>query len=128
MQKKNAYLLLNDLKLVKEREKARKEKKQGKRKNMAVMIATLGGTEEIIKLGVRLMENVNTVLIVAGKPLNEIYPESEIKKGTEIVNPLEKASELEKLLKGFGINVKTHEVNPFDFKECLITIIELIHA
>jgi len=140
--------LLNDLRLAKEEKKqekrrAREKKEQGKRitgkritgkriagkrKSMAVMIATLGGTEEIIKLGVRLMENVNTVPIVAGKPLNEIYPESEIKKGTEIVNPLEKASELEKLLKGFGITAKTHEVNPFDFKECLIAIIELIHA
>lgn len=95
---------------------------------MAVMIATLGGSEDIIKLGVKLMENVNTVLIVAGKPLNMIYPESEIKEGTEITNPLEIASKLEKLLEGFGIKVKTYEVNPFDFNECLITIIELINA
>lgn len=95
---------------------------------MAVMIATLGGSEDIVKLGVRLMENVDTVLIVAGKPLNEIYPESEIKKDTEIINPPEKAFELEKLLKGFGISVITYSVNPFNFKECLITVIELIHS
>jgi CRISPR-associated protein Csa3 len=95
---------------------------------MAIMIATLGGSEDIIKLGVKLMENVNTVLIVAGKPLNEIYPESEIKKGTEIIKPLEIASELEKLLEGFGIKAKTYKVNPFDFKECLVEIIELIYA
>ena len=95
---------------------------------MAVMIATLGGSEDIVKLGVRLMENVNKVLIVAGKPLNKLYPESEIKEGSEIVNPPEKASELEKLLKGFGIKTETCEVDPFNFKECLITIIELIYA
>lgn len=95
---------------------------------MAVMIATLGGSEDIIKLGVRLMENVNRVLIVAGKPLNELYPESEIKEGTEIINPPQKASELAKLLDGFGIGVETFKVDPFNFKECLITIIELIHS
>ncbi|AKB32510.1 hypothetical protein MSSIH_1820 [Methanosarcina siciliae HI350] len=95
---------------------------------MAVMIATLGGSGDIIKLGVRLMENVDKVLLVAGKPLSEIYPESEIKAGTEIVNPPEKASELESLLEGFGIRVKTFKVDPFNFKECLITIIELINA
>lgn len=95
---------------------------------MAIMIATLGGSGDIIKLGVRLMENVDKVLLVAGKPLNEIYPESEIKAGTEIVNPPEKALELEKLLESFGIGVETCKVNPFDFKECLITIIELIYA
>lgn len=95
---------------------------------MAIMIATLGGSGDIVKLGVRLMENVDKVLLVAGKPLNEIYPESEIKKGTEIVNPPEKASELENLLEGFGIKTETFEVDPFNFKECLITIIELIHA
>ncbi|MGB9928998.1 MAG: DUF6293 family protein [Methanosarcina sp.] len=95
---------------------------------MSTMIATLGGSGDIIKLGVRLMENANKVLIVAGKPLNEIYPESEIKKGMEIINPVEKAVELKKLLEEFGIKVETYEVNPFDFKECLITVIELIHA
>lgn len=92
------------------------------------MIATLGGSGDIIKLGVRLMENVDKVLIVAGKPLYELYPESEIKEGTEIVNPPEKASELTKLLDGFGIGVETFKVDPFNFKECLITIIELIHS
>lgn len=95
---------------------------------MAVMIATLGGSGDIVKLGVRLMENVDKVLLVAGKPLNKLYPESEIKEGTEIVNPPEKALELEKLLEGFGISVETCEVDPFNFKECLITIIELIYA
>jgi hypothetical protein len=94
---------------------------------MAVMIATLGGSEDIVKLGVRLMENVDKVLIVAGKPLYELYPESEIKAGTEIVDPPEKAAELEKLLEGFGIKTETFEVDPFNFKECLITIIELIN-
>lgn len=95
---------------------------------MAVMIATLGGSGDIVKLGVRLMENVDKVLLVAGKPLNELYPESEIKEGTEIVNPPEKALELEKLLEGFGIKTETCKVDPFNFKECLITIIELIYA
>ena len=38
---------------------------------MAIMIATLGGSGDIVKLGVRLMENVDKVLLVAGKPLNE---------------------------------------------------------
>ena len=92
------------------------------------MIATLGGSEDIVKLGVRLMENVDKVLIVAGKPLYELYPESEIKEGTEIVNPPEKASELAKLLERFGIKTETYKVDPFNFKECLITIIELIYA
>lgn len=95
---------------------------------MAVMIATLGGSGDIVKLGVRLMENVDTVLIVAGKPLHELYPEAEIKKGMEIVNPPEKALELTELLETLGIGVKTYEVDPFNFKECLITIIELIYA
>lgn len=95
---------------------------------MAVMIATLGGSGDIIKLGVRLMESVDNVLIVAGKPLYELYPESEIKKEAEIINPPEKALELAKLLKEFGIIVETYKVDPFNFKECLITIIELIYA
>jgi len=119
--------LLNDLNLLEKRDRKEKGKARSG-KTMAVMIATLGGSGDIIKLGVRLMENVDKVLLVAGKPLDELYPESEIKKGTEIVNPPEKASELKKLLEGFGIRVETCEVDPFDFKECFITIIGLIHA
>jgi CRISPR-associated protein Csa3 len=40
---------------------------------MAVLIATLGGSEDIIKLGVRKVEDVDKVVLVAGKPFNEIF-------------------------------------------------------
>ncbi|MBU4221585.1 MAG: hypothetical protein KKA10_08190 [Euryarchaeota archaeon] len=95
---------------------------------MSVLIATLGGSEDVVKLGVRKMENVDKVILIAGKPLNEIYKDSEIKKGTIIINPVQKAHELKKLLEDFYIKVEIHEVNPFDFKECLNKTIELIQS
>ncbi|MBC2707596.1 MAG: hypothetical protein HF977_07730 [ANME-2 cluster archaeon] len=65
---------------------------------MAVLIATLGGSEDIIKLGIRKMEDVDKVVLVAGKPFNEIFEESEIKKDKVIVDPIQKAFGLKKLL------------------------------
>jgi hypothetical protein len=47
---------------------------------MSVLIATLGGFEDVIKLGVRRMANVDKVVLIAGKPLIEIFDASEIKK------------------------------------------------
>lgn len=49
---------------------------------MSVLIATLGGSENVIKLGVRKMANVDKVVLIAGKPVNEIFEESEIKSLT----------------------------------------------
>lgn len=93
---------------------------------MAVLIATLGGSEDIIKLGVRKMEDVDKVVLVAGKPFNEIFEESEIKKDKLMVDPIWKAFGLKKLLEEFGIQVDIHKVNPLDFRECLLTILNLI--
>ncbi|KAF5428124.1 putative transcriptional regulator [Candidatus Methanomarinus sp.] len=93
---------------------------------MAVLIATLGGSEDIIKLGVRKMDDVDKVVLVAGKPFNEIFDESEIKKDKVIVDPILKAFGLKKLLEEFGIQVEIHKVNPLDFRECLLTILNLI--
>ena len=46
----------------------------------------------------RKMEDVDKVVLVAGKPFNEIFGESEIKKDKVIVDPIRKASGLKKLL------------------------------
>jgi len=54
------------------------------------LIATLGGSEDVVKLGVRKMENVDKVILIAGKPLNEIYKESEIKQNKLIINRFRK--------------------------------------
>lgn len=93
---------------------------------MSVLIATLGGSEDAVKLGVRRMPNVDKVLLIAGKPINEIFEEKEIKKERMLVNPVQKAIELKRQLENLGIEVKIHEVNPFDFKGCLMKTIELI--
>jgi CRISPR-associated protein Csa3 len=93
---------------------------------MSVLIATLGGSEDAIKLGVRKMANVDKVVLIAGKPLNEVFEASEIKKDKLLVDPVKKSLELKNLLEDLGIEVEIHKVNPFDFKECLIKTIELI--
>lgn len=93
---------------------------------MSILIATLGGSEDVIKLGVRRMPNVDKVVLIAGKPLNEIFIESDIKKDRPLIDPVKKANELKKLLGELGIEVEIHTVNPFDFKECLMKTIELI--
>jgi len=93
---------------------------------MSVLIATLGGSEDVVKLGVRRMPNVDKVLLIAGKPITEIFEAKEIKKDRVLINPVQKAIELKKQLEILGIEVKIHEVNPFDFKECLMKTIELI--
>jgi CRISPR-associated protein Csa3 len=43
-----------------------------------------------------------------------------------MVDPIQKAFGLKKLLEEFGIQVDIHKVNPLDFKECLLTILNLI--
>ncbi len=93
---------------------------------MSVLITTLGGSEDIVKLGVRVMENLDTVLIVAGRPLTEILPERNIKSDKMLIDPVKKANELKDLLSELGIEVRIHKVNPLDFDECMIRIIELI--
>ncbi len=93
---------------------------------MAALIATLGGSEDVVKLGVRRMTNVDKVILIAGKPITEIFEPKEIKKDKPIINPLQKANELKKQLENLGIEVEIHEVNAFDFKECLMKTIELI--
>ena len=93
---------------------------------MSVLIATVGGTESVVKLGFRMMENVEKVILVPGKPFEQVMEKSEIKQGKTRSDPVQKAQELKKILKDFGADVEIHEVNPLDFKECLLKIIELI--
>ena len=95
---------------------------------MSVLIATVGGTESVVKLGFRMMDNVEKVILVPGKPFVEVMDKSEIKdkNGKEKTNPIDKAKELKELLNGFGVEVEIEDVNPIDFKECLLKIIELI--
>lgn len=93
---------------------------------MSVLIATVGGTESVVKLGFRMMENVEKVILVPGKPFEQVMEKSEIKQGKIRSDPVQKAQELKKILKDFGADVEIHEVNPLDFKECLLKIIELI--
>lgn len=93
---------------------------------MSVLITTLGGSEDIVKIGVRVMENVDMVQIVAGRPLTEILKEREIKSDKMLIDPVKKAYELKELLNRLGIEVQIHKVNPLDFEECLLKIIELI--
>lgn len=93
---------------------------------MSVLIATLGGSEDAVKLGVRRVPNVDKVLLIAGKPIDKIFEAKEIKKDRLLINPVKKAIELKKQLENLGIVVEIHEVNPFDFKECLMKTIELI--
>ncbi|AKB21958.1 DUF6293 family protein [Methanosarcina sp. WH1] len=93
---------------------------------MSVLIATVGGTESVVKLGFRMMENVEKVILVPGKPFEQVMEKSEIKQGKLRANPVQKAQELKIILQDFGADVEIHEVNPLDFKECLLKIIELI--
>ncbi|AKB26321.1 hypothetical protein MSMTP_2852 [Methanosarcina sp. MTP4] len=93
---------------------------------MSVLIATVGGTESVVKLGFRMMENVEKVILVPGKPFEQVMEKSEIKQGKTRSNPVRKAYELKKSIEDFGAEVEIHEVNPLNFKECLIRIIELI--
>jgi CRISPR-associated protein Csa3 len=93
---------------------------------MSVLIATVGGTENVVKLGFRMMENVEKVILVPGKPFEEVMEKSEIKQGKIRADPIQKAYELKKSIEDFGAKVEIYEVNPLDFKECLLRIIELI--
>lgn len=93
---------------------------------MSVLIATVGGTESVVKLGFRMMENVEKVILVPGKPFEQVMEKSEIKSNKKIADPVKKAEELKELLKSFDVKVEIEEVNPLDFRECLLKIIELI--
>jgi len=93
---------------------------------MSVLISTLGGSEDIVKLGVRVMENVDKVHIVAGRPFKEILKDQDIKSDKMLIDPVSKAQELKELLNELGIEVHIHKVNPLNFEECMIKIIELI--
>ena len=95
---------------------------------MSVLIATLGGSEDVVKLGVRKMEDVDKVVLIAGKPLSRIVDISEIKDDGIMVDPIKKATDLKRLLEDLGVEVEIHEVNAFDFEECLVTIIKLIQS
>jgi hypothetical protein len=97
------------------------------RKGMSVLIATVGGTESIVQLGFRMV-NVGKVILVPGKSFEQVMEKSEIKQGIPRVDPVRKAYELTTLLENFGVDVEIYEVNPLNFKECLIRIIELIQA
>jgi CRISPR-associated protein Csa3 len=97
------------------------------RKNMSVLIATVGGTENVVKLGFRMMENVEKVILIPGKPFEQVMEKSEIKREKVRADPVQKAYELKKSLEDFGAKVEIEPVNPLDFKECLVKIIKLIH-
>lgn len=94
---------------------------------MSVLIATVGGTESVVKLGFRMIENVEKVILVPGKPFEQVMEKSEIKLDKKKAEPVQKAYELKKSLEDFGAKVEIHEVNPLDFTECLVNIIKLIH-
>jgi CRISPR-associated protein Csa3 len=67
-------------------------------------------SEDAIKLGVRKMANLDRVVLIAGKPLIEVFEASEIKKDKLLVDPVKKALELKKLLEDLGIEVEIHNL------------------
>ncbi|MCS3924837.1 hypothetical protein [Methanosalsum natronophilum] len=94
---------------------------------MTVLISTLGGSEELIKIGVRVTENVNTVVILAGIPFKELFKGKNVNSEKMDIDPLQKAKDMKRLLTELGLEVKVHQVNPLSFDECIIKTIDLIN-
>jgi hypothetical protein len=95
---------------------------------MVIQIATLGLSESVVREGVRIY-GAEKIIIVAGESINKVIPENQVKKDKELKSPVELANKLKKdLALALNIEVNIEKVNPFDFQDCLIKLIQILRG
>jgi len=88
---------------------------------MKVLVATVGGREEPIIVSARKL-GLDKAVLIAGKPATDVFDAPIEGKP----NPLEISENIAEKLRGFGAEVEIVAVNPFDFEECCIRILEIL--